>query len=288
MPNNREWAIFFWLGVFLAWALVKIPGFRRSVAQLLSIFFRPPLSPAWSTMAVWVAGEVLLAIRLSAWDLQLTTDTILWFVTSALVMFMKLSEVGRRDHYFLRKAFEAFTITAVVQAYVSLISLNLVGEFILQPILGFVIVLYAFAQVKPEYRMIRVGASRLLMVTGVSLMIYVTTTLVRTWGSLDRPELLREIGLPMWLTIGLLPCAYVLALYIAYNGAFFRIRWASTPRRKPTVKQRAALISTLHVRLGVVTRFAYPWPDRFASAVSFSEQRRVAREFLSNPETKAA
>jgi hypothetical protein len=289
VPNNREWAIFFWLVVFLTWALIKIPGSRRSIVQLASTFFRPPLSPAWSVMAVWVAGEVLLAVRVSAWDLQLTADTILWFITSALVMFMKLPEVGRRDHYFLRKAVEAFTITAVVQAYVSLVTLNLIGEFILQPILGFVALLYAFAQVKSDYRMVRILLERVLVLVSVALVVYVTSSLVHTWSDVDKPELLRQIGLPMWLTIGLLPCGYVLALYIAYNSAFFRIGFASG-RRRPSWRQRAALLLTLHLRLRAVSEFAsVPWPERFASASTFAEQRRVARGFLSDSrKTKAA
>jgi hypothetical protein len=86
MLNNREWAILIWgVGIFLF--LMTRREIRSSVGQLLRILLSPPLLIPLLLMAGYILGEVWLGYKARLWRSDLTKDTIVWFVISALAFF---------------------------------------------------------------------------------------------------------------------------------------------------------------------------------------------------------
>jgi hypothetical protein len=86
MLNNREWAILIWsVGIFLL--LLARREIRSSVGQLFRILLNPTLLIPLLLMVGYVVGEVWLGHKAKVWRTDLTKDTIVWFIISALTFF---------------------------------------------------------------------------------------------------------------------------------------------------------------------------------------------------------
>jgi hypothetical protein len=230
-------------------------------------------------MVAWVSLEVWAGARFSLWMPDLATDTVLWFVTAGLVLFGSVTNVGSEQHFFRTKALATMRVTAVVQGYVSLVTFPLVVELLLQPIAGLLGAMSFVASMRDEYRPMRRVVSGVIGLVGLSLLIYVTATLLVTWHGSDKPALMRQLGLPLWLTIGAVPFIYVLALYATYESAFTRLALAARNGATRPIYVRLALLVGFNFHVHDLGNFYGPWPERLLSARSFPDARGVIRRF---------
>jgi len=125
---------------------------------------------------------------------------------------------------------------------------------------------------------VRVAVTWFLSIIGLVVIGFATINLIRNWHQINWADTLRRLVLPVWLTLGVLPCLYGISLVFNYQQAFRLIRWAS---QDPAAVTRAqlALIAELHLRSHLVGCFAVPWPNRLTEASSLREARRVVREY---------
>ncbi len=79
MPNNREWAILIWLGIFLIWALSR-KDIRSILGNVLREVGSPQILVPLGGMLGYVALEVWLGYKATLWRSYLTKDTIAWLI----------------------------------------------------------------------------------------------------------------------------------------------------------------------------------------------------------------
>ncbi len=75
---------------------------RESLGQVLTTANKILLPLA--ALLAWVGGIVYLGWRAGLWEPNLTSGTVLWFVTTGLVLFGNFNEVSEEENYFRRKA----------------------------------------------------------------------------------------------------------------------------------------------------------------------------------------
>lgn len=56
MPNSRQWALLFWVVVFMAWALSR-RDVRTSIVEILRVARSPKLLVPFGGMLVWITLE---------------------------------------------------------------------------------------------------------------------------------------------------------------------------------------------------------------------------------------
>ena len=120
-------------------------------------------------------------------------------------------------------------------------------------------------------------AEWLLVGATLAILGYVAVSLLNNWGATDKGHLLRELALPVWLTVGTLPFIYALGLVEAYRVAFRQIDWRSKAGRWERAMSKFALLATFHVRAQEVGKVSAPLQFRLASTRSFREARRAIR-----------
>src|SRR6266571_1678103 len=209
MPNNREWALLIWLGIFLLWALSR-KDLRSSLGQVLRTASGPKLAIPLGGMLGYVALELWLGHRLSLWRTDLTTDIVTWVSVSALALFFKFGEASTTPHFFRRRIVATLGITEFLQFFTNLFVLNLIAELLVLPFLAVVAMLSAFAGTDDRYRSVKKLADGLLALIGIALLAFAVQQLIANWGEIDWYGILRKFALPIWLTIGLLPLIYLL------------------------------------------------------------------------------
>ena len=198
----------------------------------------------------------------------------IWCGPSATVLFFSVNRVARQPHFFRRAALAAFRVSAVFEFYVNLYVFPFLFELVLQP----VVTVLALSRLISRDGRVRVAVTWFLSIIGLVVIGFATINLIRNWHQIDWADTLRRLVLPVWLTLGVLPCLYGISLVFNYQQAFRLIRWAS---QDPAAVTRAqlALIAELHLRSHLVGCFAVPWPNRLTEASSLREARRVVREY---------
>lgn len=278
MPNNREWAIFIWLAIAIV-ALLFQRDLRSSAGQLVRLVVEPKMLVLTGFMLSWVGLEVWAAGRWSLWTRALATDTVIWFFTTGLLLFGNYQDAAAGRSFFSRKAIQTVSATALIQGYVTLVILNLPLEFFLQPVFFLLGAISVLVATKKDYEAARKPVSAILVVLGLALLSYVSVTLISSWARIDKTNLLRQMALPIWLTVGFLPFIYGFAVFAAYESAFLRIDWADASSPRERLRSKAVLLLTIGLDARAVHRFAGRWPGRLVSEASFSGRRRVVREF---------
>jgi hypothetical protein len=278
MLNNREWAVLIW-GVAISPILMARREIRSSVGELLRMVLSPPLLMPLLLMVGYVVGEVWLGYEARLWRSDLTKDTIVWFVISALALFFGYDQASKQPHFFRRRLLAVVSISVLLEFLANLFVLNLIAELALQPFLLLVGLLIAVAASEERLRALRTPLNALLALIGLSMLAYSVRQLFISWNAVDKPVTALQFALPIWLTIGLLPYVYLLSLYSNYQKAFHAIDVHSDNRRARR-RAKLALVTGLHFR----TRDSYtfggsPWLERIVSAPTFPAARRVVADF---------
>lgn len=281
MPNSREWAIVVWVAVVSAWVLSQRDS-RASCWEIVRLVAMPKLLSPLLLMAAWVAGEVYVCSRFGWWEQSLTTASIGWYVAFALVSFVNLSDITKEPHFFNRTMRNALELGLILDIVTSVVVFHFAWEvFVIVPGVTVLAVLHAFTSTSNNatYYPIHRTCQALLALLGLSLVGYGAFQLAASWGTMSHVQLLRETLLPVWLTMGLIPYLYTLALIAEYGEAFRRIDWISAddPRRRRLMKGAIALEFGVHLyELG---HFGGAWQVRLRETKSLSEARALIRGF---------
>lgn len=276
MPNSREWALLYWFVVLLV-VVGNRRELRESFGQVVRLAFSGSLLALLAGLLGWVALEAWLGSRARLWDVNLITATCVWFVTTGAVLFYNVQDVFRRGRFFRTKAVAVLRLSSLVEFYLNLYVLGFVAELFLQPFLAFLAMLQVVAGLEDRHRSVKGLVDRLMALIGLVFLGYVLARTMSGWRELDAPNLLRQLLLPVWMTVGLLPYIYLVGLYAAYELAFQRIDWKAAGQQRLPAK--LALLTSFHVRARDLRTFAGPWQMRISAAATFREARDVIREF---------
>jgi hypothetical protein len=230
-------------------------------------------------MVGYVVGEIWLGSKIGLWRIDLTKDTIVWFVVSALAFFIGYDQASKQPHFLRRRLLAAVSIAVFIEFFANLFVLNLIAEVTLQPFLLLLGLLIAVAESDERLRALRTPLNALLAVVGLSLLAYSVRQLFISWNAVDKPVVALQFALPIWLTIGILPFIYLLSLYSNYQSAFHAIDVHSDNRRA-RLRAKLALVTRLHFRSRDSHAFGgWPWLEQIVSAPTFLSARRVVADF---------
>lgn len=279
MLNNREWAILIWTAVVLGWGLTH-KDVRSSMLGVIRSFLHPKILIPFFAMFTYIWAEIWLGSRLALWHHGLAKDTVVWAITSGVVMFFNYDDAAKKPKFFRRRLLKAFEITVFIEVLTSLFVMNIFIEIALQPIIVFLAVASVMAGYNDDFLVLKKPANIMLAMFGLFAILFSFTHLVTHWATIDKGDLLRQFLLPVWLTIGELPFVYLLSLYANYELAFLRINWAEKNRRK-SLSAKLALAMALNVQTYKIEKFTGGWPTQLLEAKGFKARRKVIKRYIS-------
>jgi hypothetical protein len=286
MPNNREWAILIWLVVALGLMLLK-RDLRGSIGNLLATFFKSrTLVLLVAAMFGYVALEIWIGSKLTLWNTGLTTETAIWFVVTGLALFFNVRDASKQRHFYRNRAAAALGIAVYLEFLTNLFVLSLVAELILQPFLVFLGMMSVVAGTNDRHTSVKKLTDRVLIFIGLALLVFTLQQLIVNWDELDKLQAMRELVLPMWLTVGLLPFIYFLSLYSNYEMAFKGIDF-HTKGRGARFRAKLAFITKFHLRAREAHTFNWLWTRKLGSADSFGAARKVVDDFRQSKHDEA-
>ena len=283
MLNNRELAALIWVSAAVLWAFSKT-SVRESFVGVVKAFLKPQILLPLVAMLAWVGLELWVGVRLALWNTALAKGTILWTLGSAGVLLFNCTQIdsdGDDVHFFRRTILATVGVAAFVEFFVNLYVMSLPAELVFQIVVAVPSLMVAVADQKPEYKSVKAFCERVLALIGLALFALAARQVYLDWHQLDARELLLDIALPGWLTVGLVPFLYLFSIYIAYDAIFRRISWEKAAKGSRW-RSRLALLSVLHFRAGTVRKLAPYWyvTRKLGEAQTFSAARGVVAEFL--------
>lgn len=227
---------------------------------------------------MYIASVVILAKHLGLWDVSHAKDSIIWLVVIGFGLVLNSDRASKHDGFFRRTITGAIGLTALLEFYMNVLVFPLPVELVLQPVLVLLGLLSVVAGLNAKYRPAKSLVDGILAISGILIAVLVGSQLVHDWPSIDKPGLLLDLALPVWLTITSLPFVYAFGMILNYEVAFMRIAFATNDRR---ARRRAylAIVLGLHLRIRALRSFAAPWSRRLAEAHTLREALGVVREY---------
>lgn len=274
--NDREIAALVWLALLVALGLSQ-SEVRQALAPILKTLLSPRLLLPLLALVSCVCALAYLAQELGLWDFELTTDTVVWFIGTGLVLFGKTIDVFKRGGSVWSLFSAAVGLTVFVEVFVNLYVFPLPVELILVPFVSFLAVMSVVAGTKERFATVKRLVDGTVSLIGAVFIIYAAIKLTTGWNDLDRTTWQR-FALPIWMTLGVMPFLVCLGLYSNYDTAFSMIRCASDDRQRRR-RARLALITGLHLHAREVGAFNGMWCKLLTRADSLSDARAVVQRF---------
>jgi hypothetical protein len=273
--DNRETALLIWLVVGCL-ATLLIPGVRREVPFLLKTLFSPVLVVPFLVAAGYVALVVFMLAQLGLWTTAVLDVTLFWFFGPGMAAFagagMKAGEPAL-TRTLLRKA---IPWVLLVEFVANLYVFSLPVELLFVPCIASVVLLDAVAEMKPELAPARNLTSLVLGVFAVFLLVRAAVIIASDPAGFASSENALRFLVPILLSLGFLPFAYLLPVFALYSDAFARLDVMSGDRARARFARRA-MLRAFHLDRMKLARFAGPGLREVARAADQQEVEEVIR-----------
>lgn len=217
--SSREWASLTWLAIITASIIYFAAINSRVRHQIIDVFkqaFFSRLAYLWIGYTFWIALFILLADYLGYWQATLTKATLVWSATagiSILVGFTEAQSLG----YFKSAVLNLPRGVIIFEYFLGFATFTFWVELSLQFFIFFFLVAPTIeSDYQQKWSLISLGFIILLllaMVVNFILAIYTTTNL--DWGLI-----VRQISLPVILSLWVLVLVPPLSIYSAYEVVF--------------------------------------------------------------------
>ena len=93
--------------------------------------------------------------------------------------------------------------------------------------------------------------------------------LITMWSVDAAPGLGRQLLLPVWLTLGVLPLIYTIALLAAYEHVFVRVDWRNSCGRAARLRSKIGIILGPSRPSDTRQQVVGEWPEKAAAGPRF-------------------
>lgn len=219
MPDNRELAALI-ACVASAVAVLAWPKSRKSAVAVLRMICCSKLTVVWVGAVFWLSIGVFLLARLGAWDVGDLKDTVIWCIFGGILIAFQGIRAADPTREFKTLVTEQFKFSMFFELVMNAYPLSLMSELLLIVVFGSLSALVAVAEIRPEYS----GARKLF--SSVLAALVLALVALTTWHFYQRPEEvfsaagIKDLCLPIYLTLLVVPYAYLVSLYAGYESLF--------------------------------------------------------------------
>ncbi|TFC63100.1 hypothetical protein [Cryobacterium sp. TMB1-7] len=282
--TNREMATLILIGVAGVALLLLTKdrhGILASVWDLLRAFLQGKILILVALYIAYATGLIMLASLIGLWELGMLKDTIVTALFVGLPLVFNAHKVRSGAKLVRSVVAETLGVAALIALYLSLSSLSIGGELILQFAVIVLSLLSVVGKRKPETRVLALGCDFILGLIGIAMGILATVTLVSTWAEIDSMDLARSVGLSIWLPLLLLPFVYVLAVWMSAERVLTILPWHNH-KVDPPLRVKAAFIIGVHFSAFYASNFTGLWLGRLARQTTFRAARAEMRSYRAN------
>lgn len=235
--NNREIALLFWIALIVM--AVLLSKLRKSLVPIFKILTGKMFLIIFSLIGAYLYGIILLLKNLEVWQISNLKDVLFWLFSVGLILVFKINE-AKSNAYFKGIFLSAIKWTIVLEFIVNLYSFSLLTEIIILPVLVFLAMKQAFAEMDEKHKMVSKFLQNVIAVAGLLIFSF---SLYKTLINFDAVLTFQNLVvflLPSTITVLFIPFVYFLALYSTYESYFIHLDFMTV--KKDKVKEVKKLI----------------------------------------------
>ncbi len=256
--STREIAVIVWSLIIIVFVVAKVDfqDPRKLFTDLLQFFFKWQILFPVGLLIAYVVGEIYLLRTINMWDANSTKDTVFWFLGVAFVMLFNATKAGEKD-FFRSKLKSALQAITILEFIIGNYTFNLLIELILVPIATLITLLHTVTNTDTKYEKIGKVFHWMLVIMGFVVIGFSFAAFIQSFTVGEAHEMLKNLLLPVFLTIGLLPFIYMLGLLFVYENVFHRITWSNKQVDKRLLRfARRKIFFTFGLNLFKLTRWS--------------------------------
>ncbi|MFN4000200.1 hypothetical protein [Algoriphagus sp.] len=236
--NNRELALLIWIAVIvLALLLSKL---RKSLVPIIQILSKRMFLIVFSLIGAYLFVIIFLFKNLEVWQNSNLKDVLFWLFTVGLILVFKIND-AKSNAYFKGISLSAIKWTIVLEFVVNLYSFSLFTELIILPVLIFLAMTQAVAEMDEKHKVVSKFLQNVIVISGLSIFSYSLYKTIVNFDDVLTFQNLVSFLLPSTITILFIPFVYFLALYSTYESYFIHLDFMTIKKDKVKVVKKLIL-----------------------------------------------
>ena len=217
--NNRELAAIIWTVVFFAWALTKKDLRKAFSIPLKAVLAWQILLPAL-LMGAYLTAIIVTLFKFDLWDFFLLKDTLFWFFSVAVILMYRFVAARGGSLPFREVITDNLKMIVILEFLINTYTFSLGMELVLIPLAVIVGSMNAIAGEKKEHQIVAKFTKVLIVLMGICTIVMAVYSAVSDYKTLGTIDTIQSLALPVFLSSGLIPFVYLLAVYTNYESLF--------------------------------------------------------------------
>lgn len=228
--NSREIALLIWMGFAFSLSML-IPSLRRAFGSLVRAFLQPIILRCIAAAGAYTTACVALLAAADVWEVPNLKTTVVWFVSFTIVTMMEATRAGESLRRLPVLAKETVGVTALVVFIAETYPFPLWGELLFIPSAVLISLCLEIAKHKTELSRSVPVFTFLQAALGFFALGYAVWQAAADLTGFATMDTLRELAVPILLSLMFLPFLFVLTLFAAYQTAAVRVRFSIPDKR---------------------------------------------------------
>ena len=206
-------------------------------------------------MGIYVACVTYILFLAKYWDFSHLKTTILWFLFSAMAIFVRSDNVENRNKFFKEATLDNFKVTAFIEFFANFYVFNKAIELLFIPITALLGASLALAEHDKKYTSATKVLQYAISIVGTIILIYALNQIIKDYSSFFNMDTLKDVTIPITLSISLLPFIYLLLVYIKFETLFVRLPYFINDKKLLNFT-KVQLITRIHLKLSVLEHWS--------------------------------
>lgn len=223
--SNRELAVYTWLFIFIIYILCE-PKIRKATPGLLKQIFSFKLLFPYLLMMVYIACIVYVLYAVGFWNKGLLKDTIIWGLVVGISMYSTANDASKDLFAISNIIKDNLKATILLEFIIGTYVFSYPAELVLTFVMTLLVLLQLVSSKEEKHKQVNVFLGRVILIISYALLIYVGYKFIKEIDTFMDTLNQKSFWLPIFLSIGVVPYVYGLALYIVYEVFYVRINMA--------------------------------------------------------------
>jgi len=241
--STREIVSFIYILLFFLYALTH-KKIRKSAFKVIQIACTPKLVIPFIVMLLYSSIIVAILCKLPLWNWIYIKDIVIWVLFAGVPVCFNSVSNTIEEYYFRHMITNNLRFTVLVEFFAGTFTFSFLVEFILQPIITFLVLLQVVSETKEEYKSVCKLLNWILAIMGFSILGFTIKAAFGGYDTIDYIQTIVSFCLPLILSVLYLPIAYGFAIYSKYETLFLRMRFKEPHDKKLQLIHRCKVILT--------------------------------------------
>ncbi|OPC36846.1 hypothetical protein [Elizabethkingia miricola] len=241
--SAREISILIWLIISLS---IFILISWKVFLNVLRFLFHYKIISALFIYLIYCSGIIYILFELDYWKLDLLKDTIIWFLSTGIIIFFNVNKIEKTD-YFTKIINDNLKIIIFLEFVINFYTFGIITELILVPAITLIVILYEYSKYTMHKNPKHINANKFLQLIlslfTVFIFSYIIYKAFFDYKQLFTNSNIKSLYLPIILTFLSFPFYYFLALIMIYEEFFVRINFMFSSKKIKRQVKKSILIN---------------------------------------------